>query len=474
MRRAGESVAREALGMTGREGRIAVLCGPGNNGGDGLVAAKLLAAAGREVAVGILGPASALRGDAAEALRFWDGAVSEAALLALDRSALIIDALFGAGLVRELGGEARALVERVNESRLPVLAVDVPSGVDGDTGIIRGVAVRATRTITFVRRKPGHLLLPGRDLCGPVVLADIGVPDATVEESAGALYANAPALWRHALPRPASDGHKYARGHLLVIAGGIEGVGAARLSARGGLRAGAGLVTIAAPQEALSAHASRGPDALMVRLADNEAAIRALLDDPRRNAAVIGPALGLDRSAQGKLRAALASDATLVIDADAMTLLAGRLGSLARASRRKAVVLTPHEGEFARLFKSLTGGAGELRAALQADKLSRALAASRITGAIVVLKGADTVIAAPDGRAAINENAPPWLATAGSGDVLAGMVGGLIAQRVPAWEAACAAVWLHGEAGRRAGRGLISDDLPEGLRDIFSRPDGEF
>ncbi|MBN9064015.1 MAG: NAD(P)H-hydrate dehydratase, partial [Rhizobiales bacterium] len=267
-----------------------------------------------------------------------------------------------------------------------------------------------------------------------------------------------PALWRAALPSPGIDAHKYARGHLLVVAGGIEGVGAPRLSARAGLRAGAGLVTIAAPEEALAAHAARGPDALMLRRASDAAELRALLADPRRNAVVLGPALGLDQGARRKADVALASGAACVLDADALTLLSDKIDSIAPAAGRKPVVLTPHEGEFLRLFRGLFD---KDQNGIERSKTDRAAAAAALTGAVVVLKGADTVIAAPDGRAAINENAPPWLATAGSGDVLAGTVGALLARGAPGFEAACAAVWIHGEAARRLGAGLIADDLPD-------------
>lgn len=457
MERAGAAVARAAGRMAPTGARILVLCGSGDNGGDGFVAARILAEQGRTVALGLLGDRAALKGDAALAARRWPGPVEPAETIALAGVGLIVDALFGAGLARDLEGAARAAATRVNVFGAPVLAVDLPSGVDGDTGAIRGVAIRSTRTVTFIRRKAGHLLLPGRDLAGEIEVADIGAA-MLADDPDGWLFANQPGLWRDFLPRYASDGHKYERGHLLVVAGGIEGVGAPRLSARAGLRVGAGLATIAAPADALAAHAARGPDALMLRRTDSAGDLRRLVGDRRLSAIAIGPALGLDRDARRKVDVALASDAACVLDADALTLLAGDLGAIRRAARRKPIVLTPHEGEFARLFgeERERGGVSPT-----ASKLERARTAAAASEAAVILKGADTVIAAPDGRAAINENAPPWLATAGSGDVLTGLVAGLLAPSTPAWEAACAAVWLHGEAGRRAGRGLIADDLPE-------------
>ncbi|OJY35755.1 MAG: bifunctional ADP-dependent (S)-NAD(P)H-hydrate dehydratase/NAD(P)H-hydrate epimerase [Rhizobiales bacterium 65-9] len=458
MERAGSAVAARVAAIAPAGGRIAVFCGPGANGGDGFVAARLLREEGFSISLGLLGDAADIKGDARAARESWTGPIAAAASVTHDSADLVIDALFGAGLSRDLDGEARMLVERINASGRPVLAVDLPSGVSGDSGAIRGVAIRAAETVTFVRRKPGHLLLPGRALCGTVTVADIGISDAVVDAASPALFANAPALWRAALPSPGIDAHKYARGHLLVVAGGIEGVGAPRLSARAGLRAGAGLVTIAAPEEALAAHAARGPDALMLRRASDAAELRALLADPRRNAVVLGPALGLDQGARRKADVALASGAACVLDADALTLLSDKIDSIAPAAGRKPVVLTPHEGEFLRLFRGLFD---KDQNGIERSKTDRAAAAAALTGAVVVLKGADTVIAAPDGRAAINENAPPWLATAGSGDVLAGTVGALLARGAPGFEAACAAVWIHGEAARRLGAGLIADDLPD-------------
>ncbi|WP_342362627.1 NAD(P)H-hydrate dehydratase [Terrarubrum flagellatum] len=462
MEHAGAAVAAIAMEMAGQRARIAVLCGGGNNGGDGFVAARLLKEQGYDVALALLGDANALRGDAALAGATWGRAIEDAASFSLNGFDLVIDALFGAGLSRDLDGDARGIVERVNASGAPVLSVDLPSGIDGDTGAVRGAAVRASRTVTFARRKAGHLLLPGRELAGPVTVADIGIADAILDAEAPAWFANHADLWHDRFPALSAASHKYVRGHLLVVAGGLEGVGAPRLSARAGLRAGAGLVTIAAPGDALAAHAARGPDALILRRADDGEALRALLADRRLSAVVIGPALGLSRLARQKLDATLASDAAMVIDADALTLLDGDLAPLKRAGRRKSLILTPHEGEFARLFRSQSTDSQQGNKGVP-SKLERALSAARLSGAVVILKGADTVIAAPDGRAAINENAPPWLATAGSGDVLAGVAGALLAQGMPPFEAACAAVWLHGEAGALAGRGLIADDLPEAV-----------
>ncbi|WP_449255607.1 NAD(P)H-hydrate dehydratase [Bosea sp. (in: a-proteobacteria)] len=459
MERAGAAVAEAAARHAAAGARIAVLCGPGNNGGDGFVAARILRERGYRVAVALLGGSGGLRGDAALAAGRWGGAVEAPSAIASDGAEVFVDALFGAGLDRPLAGEAAQAVARLNASGRPVIAVDVPSGLSGDTGLAEGPVVRAAETVTFFRLKPGHLLLPGRDLCGPVTLADIGIPaEAALGAIAPAAFANRPGLWSGELPRHGSETHKFARGAVAVLAGGVAGVGAPRLSARAALRSGAGLATLFCAPAALIAHAARGPDALMQRALADEAALGQVLTDRRWAAALAGPALGLDARARQLVAKLVAGEEALVLDADALTILAGDAALLSGLSRRRAAcVLTPHEGEFRRLF----GREPAIEA--ERSKLERARKAAALSGATVVYKGADTVIASPDGRAAINATGSPALATAGAGDVLAGMVAGLVAQGMPAFEAACAAVWLHGRAGERLGFGLIADDLPEAL-----------
>jgi len=457
---AGAAVADAAEAMAERGCRVLVVCGPGNNGGDGFVAARLLAERGYVVSLVLLGTREALKGDAALAAADWRGSVGDIAALNPDEADVLIDALFGAGLTRDLDGAARTAVERMNAAGKPILAVDIPSGIDGDTGQVRGVAVKAARTITFARRKPGHLLLPGRAHCGPVEVADIGIADVTIAALGVQTFANGPDLWRTAFPRPDLDAHKYKRGHAVVVSGGAAHTGAARLAARGALRAGAGLVTVASPAEALAANAAH-LTAIMLRRCDGPPDLRELLTDARFNAVALGPALGVGASTREMVEAALGANRATVLDADALTSFAGdaaALTALVRAHSGVAgIVLTPHDGEFARLFASE-------EAVLNArSKLDRARGAAALVRAVVVLKGPDTVIAAPDGRAAINENGTPYLATAGSGDVLSGLIAGLLARGMPPFEAAAAGVWLHAETGARFGPGLIAEDLPEGL-----------
>lgn len=478
MEAAGAAVAATARRLLGEGGgMVAVLCGPGDNGGDGYVAARLLAEAGVPVVVGALVPRERMTGDAAEAAARWPGPVAPLAEVAIDDAALVIDALFGAGLARDIGGEAADAVTRVNAWRevtgRPLVAVDVPSGIDGATGTPRGIAIAASHTVTFFRLKPGHALLPGRLRCGALELIDIGLPVEVLDAVRPRTGLNTPAAWLHHLPEPSLAGHKYARGHAVVVSGPIEQTGAARLCARGALRAGAGLVTMATPSPALPIHAA-ALTAVMTRVADDAEALAAILSDARKNVVALGPGLGVGPGTRALVRAALAplarrGDApprATVLDADALTSFADAPATLfsAIAASGHAVVLTPHDGEFARLFGAVVDD--------EAPKPERVRAAAAASGAIVVLKGADTTIAHPDGRASIAMSEAPWLATAGSGDVLAGMVAGLLAQSMPAYEAACAAVWMHAEAARRFGPGLISEDLPDllpaVLRDLLA------
>jgi hydroxyethylthiazole kinase-like uncharacterized protein yjeF len=464
MRRAGHAVAEIALDMVRPAGRVLVLCGPGNNGGDGFVAARLLGQNGFGAEVALLGSRGTLGGDALLAAADWPGPIGRAEEARLEDVDLVIDALFGAGLSRDLDGDARALVERLNGLEKPVLAVDVPSGLDGDTGQVRGAAVRAARTVTFARRKPGHLLYPGRALCGAVTVADIGIAEETIAALGPGSFANGPELWAERLPRPDPSGHKYGRGHALVLSGGASHTGAARLAARGALRIGAGLVTVASPAEALAANAAQ-LTAIMLRACNGAADLQAILSDRRFNAVALGPALGVGDDTRRCVEVVLRAGRAAVLDADALTSFEGAAPDLARLAEAGSSppVLTPHEGEFARLFR----GAPEILEA--PSKVDRARGAAALVRGIVVLKGPDTVIAAPDGRVAINENGTPYLATAGSGDVLTGIVAGLLAQGMPPFEAACAGVWLHAEAGRRFGPGLIAEDLPEGLPGVLAQ-----
>lgn len=462
MQRAGQAVAAAAQ-MLAPTGDIVVVAGPGNNGGDGFIAATDLAARGRNVAVVLLGKPGSLKGDAARAAKAWHGPLLPFASQSLGKPALVIDALFGAGLDREVNGDPRVMIEAINASGAPVVAVDLPSGISGDSGAVMGVAVKASRTVTFFRRKPGHLLLSGRLHCGEVKVADIGIPPSVLDVIHPKTFENIPAWWRGHFPVPGVAGHKYGRGHAVVMSGGMSETGAARLAARAALRAGAGLVTVVSPRDALAVNAA-ALTAVMVREIGTAVDFATYLEDSRLNACVLGPGAGVGLRTRDMVLTALSGPRVVVLDADALTSFADepqRLFDAIASQPGAQAVLTPHEGEFARLFSSLADRDHVL------SKLERARLAARESNAVVLIKGADTVVAAPDGRASIAENAPPWLATAGAGDVLSGMIGGMLAQRVPAFEAASIAVWMHGEAARMFGPGLIAEDLADVLPNVF-------
>ncbi|MFB9950850.1 NAD(P)H-hydrate dehydratase [Rhizobium puerariae] len=451
MERAGQAVAASALRHFSGAGRYAVLCGPGNNGGDGYVAARALADAGASVAVYHLGDPGRLKGDARLARQLSRLPSQPLENYLPHPGDLVIDALFGAGLARDVPRLVAELIDKVRQANVPVLAVDLPSGLCGRRGRPLGAAFAAVRTVTFMTRKPGHLLLPGRSLCGEVEVFDIGIPARIVLSVAGKIRENRPDLWRDLLPEPESDTHKYRRGHLAVFSGPADKTGAARLSAMAGLKAGAGLVTVASPDDAMPVNAA-SLTAIMLHRIDTAEDLETWLHTAKLAAFVLGPGFGIGEKAKQFVLSL--RDRPLVLDADGITSFRESPPELfdAFTGGESHLVLTPHEGEFSRLFP-------DLAADEDLSKVEKAVRAAERAHAAIVYKGADTVIASPDGRAHINTNGPPWLATAGSGDVLAGMIGALLAQGMPAFEAAAAGVYLHGEAGKRAGKGMTAEEL---------------
>lgn len=449
MENAGRAVAEAIVGRFPQQS-TAVLCGPGNNGGDGWVAARLLRKMGWPVWVETLVPRAALKGDAADAAKAWSGETFDLGKSGR-KAELFIDALFGAGLSRPLEGEAARLAVILPAER--VIAIDVPSGVHGDDGNpIGDVCFEAALTVTSVRKKPAHLLMPSRAWCGDVVVADIGAPDSVVAAQNITLHENNPCLWR--LPWPEADTHKHERGHAIVASGGHTRTGAARLSARSALRAGAGLVTVLSPEDALTENAAQ-LTAIMLRAGEDEASFAEAARAAQ--AMVIGPAFGTSDAHYKLLLAAMNTQprCPLVLDADALTLLAPLTHGLDARD-----VMTPHVGEFRRAFPGIWSASQ--------NPVEAARAAAAYARCVVLLKGPSTVIAAPDGRAIVNTTGTPFLATAGSGDVLAGLIAGLIAQGMASFEAAAAGAWVHGRAGEALGPGLTADELPDILPLIFN------
>ncbi len=473
MERAGLGVVSYILSSYSHFNKVLVMCGPGNNGGDGFVIARQLIDVGRDVEIFLYGEIDDLSGDAlAMALR-WEGAThsltSKNLKASLDKTSgdlLVVDALFGAGLNKKIEGDLPQCIEMLNLHDNQIISVDIPSGIDGNSGAILGPAIQADMTVTFFRYKPGHLLYPGRGLCGDIRLVDIGIPEDVLEKISSDYAINDLPFWIDHFPVPDERTHKYKRGHGVVISGPQSQTGASRLGARGALRVGAGLVTVFCPEDALLVHACH-LTSIMVQSFKTSDDLETLLKDKRKNVVLIGPNSGVGKYTKDNVVKCLDSGADVVLDADALTSYAdepNRLVELVHKRKDRFVVMTPHEGEFSRLFGVLFDDEQKT-----ASKLDKAKRAAQLMGAIVIYKGADTVIACPDGRVAINHNAPAYLATAGSGDVLAGIITGLIAQEVPAYEACCIAVWMHGDAANMFGPGLIAEDLPEILPDVISR-----
>ncbi len=460
MERAGAAVAHEAADMLPDYGRVLVVCGPGNNGGDGYVAARLLEQSAYRVTVAALDPDKPLKGDAALAAARWNGAVTAMIETNVAQFNLIIDAVFGTGITGKLVGPAADCINMINGAGIPVLAVDGPSGYDLADGTTTEPFIRAARTVTFFRLKPGHLLQPDNP-CGEIKLHQIGIsPDVLrhVWNRDGTISLNDPKVWRDGFPIPSANGHKYTRGHAVVVSGKASATGAARLGARGALRVGAGLVTVASPPDAVLVNAAH-LTAIMLQKFRGAEGLSDLLADKRKNAVLIGPGAGVNDDTKANVLMCLGSSAHVVLDADALMSFVDTQQELYDAISAKiygAVVLTPHAGEFKRFFED-DGHDSPAKVRMQARSMR----------CVVVAKGPSTIIGAPDGRIAINTNAPPTLATAGSGDVLAGFITGLLAQGMSAFEASCAAVWLHGACAKAFGPGLIAEDLPEILPQVL-------
>jgi hydroxyethylthiazole kinase-like uncharacterized protein yjeF len=496
MERAGRAVVAAmhevwpVLGTTPH--RAAVLCGPGNNGGDGFVVARLLAWAGWRVELALWGDPDALPQDARAACARWRE-MGEIVCLPADSGPgaawqtgacdVAIDAVFGIGLRRPLPRWLAAIGPFGAGGGARRVAIDVPSGLCADSGrvLAGGGVIDADLTVTFHAPKPGHLLADGPAHCGSLAVRPIGLGPQTAGGAARLHIVGSPlpALLSKAR-RGAGAAHKFTHGHALVLGGGPGRGGAARLAARAALRVGAGLVTLLCPPEALTENAAR-LDAVMLRPLADGAALRAALADRRIGALCLGPSLGEGAREAGIVAAALGPGADgaplpVVLDADALTILAGRPDL--RAGLHPRCVLTPHGGEFARLCPDLARALAEPAPTGPAmSRLDAARAAAGRLGAVLLLKGPDTLIVAPDGRSAIHaavyDRAAPWLATAGAGDVLAGLICGLLARGFDPFEAACTAAWLHVEAARRFGPGLIAEDLPDALPGVLAAlPDG--
>jgi len=463
MENAGNGVAEDVVKRFARGTKVVVLCGPGRNGGDGFVAARRLRERGYHIRLALHGEKTKLPPESQEMAKRWDEAIEPMTPDCLDGAQLIVDSIFGTGLKDDVRDMPAQMIEDVTRRNLPVVAVDMPTGVDATSGQIRGTAFKAVSTVSFYRRKTGQVLYPGRIYCGDVTTVDIGIPASVMKEVGPRAFSDQPDLWLKYYPRLKLTGHKYDRGHAVVVSGEMERTGAARLGARAALRMGAGVVTLASSKSAFYINAAQ-LTAVMVDAFDDPAGLGELLTDSRTTAVLIGPGAGVSEETQQNVSVVLGSHCAAVIDADGLTAFEADPSALFDQIkyREPPVIITPHEGEFARVFPDLME---------EPSKLERARSAAEASGAVVVLKGPDTIIAAPNGVAGLIENAPPWLASAGTGDVLAGIITGLLAQGMDALDAAMAGVWMHGETAREIGPGMISEDMADTLPSIIRRLD---
>lgn len=440
-----------------------ILCGPGNNGGDGYVVANHLRTAGFEVTLLQFGAPK--NGSAAEMIaKEWQGkaiAFDEKKAISLLKSYdLYVDAIFGTGLSRTLPEPLLRFIQALNQVKAPIISIDIPTGVDAETGQLHGGAIKATHTVTFTTRKVGHMLFPGRAYAGEVIVKNIGLPEKLLTTVVPYIFRNIPDLWQSKLPLKKAAKqltmHKHQHGKLMVASDAESMTGATRLAALGAARTGVGIVHLAVP-EATAMVYTLTQASWIIHKNEKAETLRELLKQVKPEAVLVGPGFGLDSQIHHYIEIMLKSRIACVLDADALTAYAGQaeeLGNLVKGP----LIITPHEGEFARLFPNLKG-----------SKIERAGEAAHILNGIVVLKGADTVIAAPSKLTVINDNAPWWLATAGSGDILAGMIAGFLAQGMPAFDAACAATWIHSEAANAFGPGMIAEDILPQLPKILTR-----
>jgi len=440
-----------------KQKKIKILCGPGNNGGDGFVVAKLLKEDGYlNINLFCLVTKKKLKGDAKLAAKKFGDNFKSFSNFKISSNDVVIDGIFGSGLKKNISGNLKKIIEKINLKKPYCISIDVPSGINGDTGQVQGVAVKSNDTITFTRKKIGHLLSPGKEYCGNIIVTDIGVNLEKLLFKPH-IFENHPDNWKNKFPWPNQKSHKYTRGFTLIICG-EKMTGASRLAARGVARIGCGLLCLGVPKKSFDIYSIENPIAL-IETVDDENDLNNLLKDKRINTILIGPGLGINKK---KLKLILKiikeKKRIVVLDADA---LKNNFKKILSENKTK-IVITPHDGEFTQVLKSLN-------IKKKKNKLIAATEFVKKTKINLILKGNTTIICSQDGRISINTNTSPFLATGGSGDVLAGMITGLISQKMDIFNACCAAVWIHGEIARMKGPGLIAEDIPEMIPKVLKK-----
>ncbi|PPR34247.1 MAG: Bifunctional NAD(P)H-hydrate repair enzyme Nnr [Alphaproteobacteria bacterium MarineAlpha6_Bin3] len=436
---------------------IKILCGSGNNGGDAFIVAKLLKENGfKNIELFCLITKNKLKGDAKLAAEKININIQNISNLKITKGNLIIDGLLGSGLNKNIAGNLKKIIEKINSKNHYCISIDIPSGINGDTGEIKGVAVKSDLTITFTKKKPGHLISPGKEYSGDVIVKNIGI-DLKKLFFKPRIYENNPNIWKKDFPWPNQNSHKYTRGFTLIICG-EKITGASRLAARGAARIGCGLLCLGVPKKSFNIYATENPIALIETI-DDEADLKNILKDKRINTILIGPGLGVNKKKLNLILKVIKDKKRIVVlDADA---LKNNFKKIAEKSNSE-IIVTPHYGEFSKILKNL-------KIKKTNDNLSLAKKFVKKTKYNLLLKGNSTIISSNDGKIVINTNSSPFLATGGSGDVLAGMITGLIAQGMKIFESCCAATWIHGEIAKKLGPGLIAEDLPDMIPKILKK-----
>ena len=434
---------------------ILVLCGTGGNGGDGFITGNELKKYKWNVTISIIGDIEKITGDSLKAYKKLKIKNTNFNDINLDNIDYVIDAIFGIGLNRNLDNEYIKTIEKINNKKLPVIALDIPSGVNSDNGTISNATFNCFLTLTYSAYKLGHYLLPSAEKCGKIVLLDIGIPKPLIKNTKPVINLNSPSIWKDKIVWPKVNDHKYSRGCIVIIGGPKEMTGAARLAAKAAQRAGSGIVILACDKNSSDIY-YRTLTSQIVKSYRNIPELKNIIKDKRINSVVIGPGLGINN--KNVVKNVLKHSNNIIIDADAITCFQNDIKSFKDLIRNKTVILTPHEGEFKKLFPNIKG-----------NLVDKAIYAAKKLNSIIVLKSANTIIASQNNHVILNKYGSRWLATAGSGDVLAGIIGALLSNGMDAFHAAAFGVWIHSSAGIYFGPGLIAEDISDLIPKIYKK-----
>jgi len=456
MERAGHEVFKLIENNFTKKQSVIVLCGPGNNGGDGFVVARYLMEEGYKVKVYTFANKDNYIGDALEALKNFKGVIKALSFFNLEKKALIVDALFGIGLKRKIKGRLKKIFQQIKKSNNPVVSVDIPSGISSSDGKILGSAIKATFTVTFHRKKAGHVLGDGKEFSGKLSVVDIGFSNKKMKNR---YIENSPHLWVKYFPWKKISGHKYSRGRVVVHGGQKEFTGATILSAQAALRTGTGSVKIICSKNTLQIYSLKFPSVLKTEI-NNIYQLEKFLKKEKITSILIGPGAGSNKKVKEIVKLILRKVKYAVIDADALTCFKNDLKSLYNLLDKNKII-TPHLGEFHRIFPTIKK---------KLNNVDKVLIATKLTKSNIVLKGSSTIIISYDKKIIINDHSSSELAVIGSGDVLSGLIVSLVGdKKMSPFLAGCAATWIHGDIAKKYGKGLIAEDIVKGIPAALKR-----